>query len=148
MILHPGTILGLGDGGAHYGAICDASYPTFMLAYWTRDRGHDRIPLALAIRMLAHDPARVVGLADRGLLAVGYKADVNVIDLDRLTLCKPMLSYDLPAGGRRLDQRAEGYDLTIVSGEIIAEHGVPTAALPGRLVRGAQSAPSVVGVAA
>jgi N-acyl-D-amino-acid deacylase len=141
MIVHPGTVLGLGDGGAHYGAICDASYPTFMLSYWARDRGADRIPLADAVRMLAHDPARVVGLADRGLLAVGYKADVNVIDLDRLTLRKPMLSYDLPAGGRRLDQLADGYDMTIVSGQVIAEHGVPTAALPGRLVRGAQPAP-------
>jgi N-acyl-D-amino-acid deacylase len=144
MIVHPGTVLGLGDGGAHYGAICDASYPTFMLSYWARDRGADRIPLGDAVRMLAHDPARVVGLADRGLLAVGYKADVNVIDLDRLTLRKPMLSYDLPAGGRRLDQLAEGYDMTIVSGEIIAENGVPTAALPGRLVRGAQPAPATV----
>lgn len=141
MIVHPGTVLGLGDGGAHYGAICDASYPTFMLSYWVRDRDADRIPLADAVRMLARDPARVIGLLDRGLLAVGYKADVNVIDLERLTLRKPTLCYDLPAGGRRLDQLAEGYDLTMVSGEIIAEHGVATVALPGRLVRGAQPAP-------
>ena len=142
LLTHPGTVLGLGDGGAHYGAICDASYPTFMLTYWARDRGAGGISLSQAVRMLTHDPARVVGLLDRGLLRPGYKADVNVIDLDRLHLRKPALTYDLPAGGRRLDQQADGYDLTIVSGKIIAERGVPTAARPGRLIRGARPAPS------
>ena len=140
MMAHPGTVLGLGDGGAHYGAICDASYPTFVLGYWARDRANG-IPLQQAVRMLTHDPARVVGLADRGLIAPGYKADLNMIDLDRIGLHKPELSHDLPAGGRRLDQRAEGYDMTIVSGEVIAEHDRPTEARPGRLVRGAQHAP-------
>ncbi|AHE55500.1 N-acyl-D-amino-acid deacylase family protein [Sphingomonas sanxanigenens] len=141
IMAHPATVLGLGDGGAHYGSICDASYPTFMLAYWVRDRANG-FPLAQAVRMLARDPAMVVGLADRGLIAPGYKADLNVIDLDRVALHKPMLRSDLPAGGRRLDQGADGYDLTIVAGEIIAERGAPTAARPGRLVRGAQAAPA------
>lgn len=141
IMAHPSTVLGLGDGGAHYGSICDASYPTFVLAYWARDRA-DGFSVAQAVRMLAHDPARVVGLADRGLLAAGYKADLNVIDLERVALHKPTLLSDLPAGGRRLDQGADGYDMTIVSGEIIAERGVPTRALPGKLIRGAQAAPA------
>lgn len=141
IMAHPSTVLGLGDGGAHYGSICDASYPTFVLAYWARDRANG-FPLAQAIRMLAHDPAQVVGLGDRGMLARGYKADINVIDLDRVALHKPALRSDLPAGGRRLDQGADGYDFTIVSGEVIAENGVPTTARPGKLVRGAQVAPS------
>lgn len=146
IMAHPSTVLGLGDGGAHYGSICDASYPTFMLAYWVRDRS-DGFMLGQAIRMLAHDPARVVGLADRGLIAPGYKADLNVIDLDCVALRKPVLRSDLPAGGRRLDQDAVGYDMTIVSGRIIAEHGVPTRERPGKLVRGAQPAPIPAGAA-
>lgn len=144
IMAHPSTVLGLGDGGAHYGSICDASYPTFVLAYWVRDRGNG-FTLAQAIRMLAHDPARVVGLADRGLIAPGYKADLNVIDLDRVALRKPALRSDLPAGGRRLDQDAVGYDMTIVSGRIIAEHDVPTRERPGKLIRGAQPAPIPAG---
>ncbi|SFR89815.1 N-acyl-D-amino-acid deacylase family protein [Sphingomonas jatrophae] len=142
IMAHPGTVLGLGDGGAHYGSICDASYPTFVLAYWARDRANG-FPLPQAVKMLAHDPAQVVGLKDRGLIAPGYKADLNVIDLDHVALHKPALRSDLPAGGRRLDQGADGYDLTIVSGEIIAERGKPTSARPGRLVRGARGVPEV-----
>ncbi|SNS65774.1 N-acyl-D-aspartate/D-glutamate deacylase [Sphingomonas laterariae] len=141
MLDHPNVVVGLGDGGAHYGVICDASFPTFTLQHWVRDRTGSRMPLGQAVKMLAHDPARTVGLHDRGLIAPGYKADINVIDLDRLRLCKPEVRYDLPAGGRRLDQRAEGYDFTIVSGAIIAERDTPTSARPGRLVRGTQSAP-------
>jgi N-acyl-D-aspartate/D-glutamate deacylase len=140
IMAHPSTVLGLGDGGAHYGSICDASYPTFVLAYWARDRANG-FSLAQAVRMLSYDPAQVVGLADRGLIAPGYKADLNVIDLDRVALHKPALRSDLPAGGRRLDQGADGYDFTIVSGKIIAECGVPTDERPGQLVRGAQAAP-------
>ncbi len=136
------VVLGLGDGGAHYGMICDASFPTYMLTHWVRDRATGRLTVAEAVRELTSVPARVAGLADRGRIAVGYKADVNVVDPDALRLHKPIVSYDLPAGGRRLDQRAEGYVATIVSGEVIAENGVPTDARPGRLVRGRQPAPA------
>ena len=130
------VVLGLGDGGAHYGMICDASYPTFVLAHWARDRATGRFSVAEAVRLLTSVPAGVAGLGDRGRIAVGYKADLNVIDHAGLTLHKPVITYDLPAGGRRLDQTADGYVATIVSGEIIAENGVPTAARPGRLIRG------------
>jgi N-acyl-D-aspartate/D-glutamate deacylase len=136
------VVLGLGDGGAHYGMICDASYPTFLLAHWARDRTSDRLEVPEAVRMMTSVPARVAGLADRGRIAVGYKADLNVIDHAALRLHKPVITHDLPAGGRRLDQTADGYVATIVSGEVIAENGVPTAARPGRLVRGRQPSPA------
>ena len=135
------VVLGLGDGGAHYGMICDASYSTFFLAHWARDRKSGRFTVSEAVRELTSVPARVAGLADRGRIAVGYKADLNVIDHAALRLHKPMISYDLPAGGRRLDQTAEGYVATVVSGQVIAENGVPTDARPGRLVRGRQPTP-------
>lgn len=137
------VVLGLGDGGAHYGMICDASFPTYMLAHWARDRPSDRLSVTEAVRELTSVPARVAGLADRGRIAVGHKADLNVIDHAAVHLHKPVIAHDLPGGGRRLDQSADGYVATIVSGEVIAEHGVPTDALPGKLVRGRQSAPSV-----
>lgn len=137
----PDTVVGLGDGGAHYGAICDASYPTFMLTYWARDRAGPRLSLAETVRTLARDPAEMVGLLDRGLLKPGYKADVNVIDLDRLALPAPYVRHDLPGGGRRLDQKAVGYAATIVSGTLIRRDDEPTGARPGRVVRGAQAAP-------
>jgi len=136
------VVLGLGDGGAHYGMICDASFPTYMLAHWARDRATGRLSVAEAVRKLTSATARVAGLADRGRIAVGYKADLNVIDHAAVTLHKPVIAHDLPAGGRRLDQSADGYVATIVSGEVIAEHGVPTDARPGKLVRGRQSAPA------
>jgi N-acyl-D-aspartate/D-glutamate deacylase len=136
------VVLGLGDGGAHYGMICDASFPTYMLTHWARDRASGRLTVAEAVRELTSVPARVAGLADRGRIGVGYKADVNVVDHDALRLHKPIVSYDLPAGGRRLDQTADGYVATIVSGQVIAENGVPTEARPGRLVRGRQPAPA------
>ena len=135
------VVLGLGDGGAHYGMICDASYPTFLLAHWARDRASGRMRVADVIRELTSVPARVAGFADRGRIAVGYKADLNVIDHAAVRLHKPVITHDLPAGGRRLDQAADGYVATIVSGEIIAENGVPTDARPGKLVRGRQPAP-------
>lgn len=137
------VVLGLGDGGAHYGMICDASFPTYMLAHWARDRAADRLSVAEAVRELTSVPARVAGLADRGRIAVGHKADLNVIDHAAVHLHKPVIAHDLPGGGRRLDQSADGYVATIVSGEVIAEHGAPTDALPGKLVRGRQPAPSV-----
>jgi N-acyl-D-aspartate/D-glutamate deacylase len=136
------VVLGLGDGGAHYGMICDASYPTFLLAHWARDRASGRMPVTAVIRELTSVPARVAGLSDRGRIAVGYKADLNVIDHAAVRLHKPVIARDLPAGGRRLDQTADGYVATIVSGEVIAENGVPTDARPGKLVRGRQPAPA------
>ncbi|MCX6488531.1 MAG: amidohydrolase family protein [Mycobacterium sp.] len=141
LIRRDDVVLGLGDGGAHYGMICDASYPTFVLAHWARDRPTGRLSVAEAVRLLTSVPARVAGLADRGRIAVGYKADLNVIDHAGLTLHKPVITHDLPAGGRRLDQTADGYVATIVSGEVIATDGVPTSARPGRLIRGRQAAP-------
>lgn len=134
MLSHPDCVIGLGDGGAHYGAICDASFPTSMLTHWVRDSG--RIDLATAVRMLSRKPAEAVGLKDRGLLQPGYKADINVIDDKNLKLHIPTIVRDLPAGGRRLDQRADGYDATIVAGHIIRRKDEATGALPGRLVRG------------
>jgi N-acyl-D-amino-acid deacylase len=136
------VVLGLGDGGAHYGMICDASYSTYFLAHWARDRKSGRFTVSEAVRELTSVPARIAGLGDRGRIAVGYKADLNVIDHAGLRLHKPMISYDLPAGGRRLDQTADGYVATIVSGEVIAENGVPTEARPGKLIRGRQTAPA------
>ncbi len=138
------VVLGLGDGGAHYGMICDASYSTYFLAHWARDRKSGRFTVAEAVRELTSVPARVAGLGDRGRIAVGYKADLNVIDHAALRLNKPVISYDLPAGGRRLDQTADGYVATVVSGQVIAENGVPTDARPGKLVRGRRSAPLTV----
>ena len=136
------VVLGLGDGGAHYGMICDASFPTFVLAHWTRDRATGRMSVADAVRELTSVPARVAGLNDRGRIAVGYKADLNVIDYAALKLHRPVIAHDLPAGGRRLNQTADGYVATIVSGQTIAENGVATDARPGKLVRGRQPTPS------
>ncbi|MGZ4578122.1 MAG: N-acyl-D-amino-acid deacylase family protein [Mycobacterium sp.] len=135
------VVLGLGDGGAHYGMICDASYSTYFLAHWARDRKSGRFTVPEAVRELTSVPARIAGLGDRGRVAVGFKADLNVIDHAALRLHKPVISYDLPAGGRRLDQTADGYVATIVAGEVIAENGVPTEARPGKLVRGRQPRP-------
>lgn len=136
------VILGLGDGGAHYGMICDSSFPTYLLAHWARDRTSGRMSVPDAIRELTSVPARVGGLGDRGRIAVGYKADLNVIDHAALRLHKPVITYDLPAGGRRLNQTADGYVATIVSGQVIAENGKPTDARPGKLVRGRRLAPA------
>jgi N-acyl-D-aspartate/D-glutamate deacylase len=142
MITHPHTLLGLGDGGAHVGYICDASAPTHMLAHWVRDRARGaRLPLEFAVKRLSSDNARALGLNDRGRIAPGLKADLNVIAFDRLALKRPEMRYDLPAGGKRLVQGAEGYVATIVSGEVVHREGEATGALPGRLVRGAQGGP-------
>jgi len=130
------TIIGLGDGGAHYGMICDASFPTYLLQYWARDvAAGQRIPLARAIAALTSAPADAVGLGDRGRLRPGFKADINVIDFAALKLHAPSVTHDLPAGGRRLRQVADGYAATIVSGVVTYRGGKPTGALPGRLVR-------------
>jgi N-acyl-D-aspartate/D-glutamate deacylase len=141
MMRHAGAVLGLGDGGAHCGTICDGSYPTFMLTHWVRDRTRgERLSLPLVVKWLTHDTARAVGLLDRGIIAPGYKADLNVIDLNRLVLHAPEVAHDLPGGGRRLVQRAEGYAATIVNGTVVHRVGVPTGIFPGRLVRGPQTA--------
>ncbi|WP_313808472.1 N-acyl-D-amino-acid deacylase family protein [Sphingobium sp.] len=140
------TFPALGDGGAHYSMICDAAYTTYFLTYWVRDAQADRkIDLPYAIRKLTFEPAFAVGLKDRGLVRPGYKADLNVIDLERLHLYAPNITYDLPTGGRRLTQRADGYEATIVSGTITYRQGRSTGALPGRLVRGGREAPRVAG---
>ena len=141
LLRDPHTVIGLADGGAHYGMISDATYPTFLLSYWTRDRAGTRLGLGEAIRMLTSAPAATARLGDRGRLAPGYKADVNVIDYDRLALATPRVVRDLPAGGKRIDQRARGYAATLVSGQTIRRDDQPTSALPGQLVRGSRQAP-------
>ena len=141
MLMHPHTVPGLGDGGAHVGTICDGSFPTTLLSYWGRDRARGRVPLPYLVQQHCRDTARTVGLFDRGVLAPGYRADINVVDFDRLRLHKPEIVADLPAGGRRLLQRADGWRHTIVAGVETYRDGVATGALPGRLVRGAQPAP-------
>lgn len=138
MMMHRDVVVGLGDGGAHYGAICDASYPTFMLTYWIRDRDGPRLSLPQMVRMLSARPAEIMGLRDRGQIAAGFKADLNIIDLDRLQLHAPYVRRDLPGGGQRLDQDASGYVATICSGKIIRRDDCATEALPGRVVRGEQ----------
>jgi N-acyl-D-aspartate/D-glutamate deacylase len=141
MLTDRNTIFGLGDGGAHYGMICDASLPTFMLTHWARDRSRGpKLGLAEIVRGLSRDPAAAIGLLDRGVVAPGYKADLNVIDHDRLSLASPRVVRDLPAGGKRIVQDAKGYIATIVSGRVTQRNGTPTAELPGGLVRGPQVA--------
>ena len=137
MLRHPYCVPGLGDGGAHYGAICDASYSTYLLTQFVKGDGPLKLELAEAVHMLSQKAARAVGLADRGVLKVGARADCNVIDLDRLMLHLPEVVRDLPAGGRRLHQRASGYDATVVAGEVIRRFDQSTGARPGKLVRGA-----------
>lgn len=129
----------LSDGGAHCGTICDAASPTFMLQYWVRDRVKAQITLENAVKRQCHDTARLYGLNDRGLLKPGYLADINVIDMDQLKLGKPWLAFDLPAGGRRLLQKADGYVATIKSGIATFREGRMTGALPGIVIRGPQS---------
>ncbi len=138
VMLDRNTTLGLGDGGAHYGVVCDAGYPTFMLTYWTRDRKEGTLSLPWAIHALTLEPAASIGLMDRGVLAPGYKADVNVIDYDNLNLYRPFAVRDLPNGGRRLTDVPEGYKATILSGKVTWRDGKPTDELPGRVIRGQQ----------
>jgi N-acyl-D-amino-acid deacylase len=140
MVENPATALGLGDGGAHCGAICDASIETYMLTHWVRDRSRgDRLPLELVVRKMTSDTASLYGFGDRGEIAPGKKADLNVIDLARLVLHRPEMHYDLPGGARRLLQRADGYDATIVNGEVVMRDGQDTGARPGALVRNSQA---------
>jgi N-acyl-D-aspartate/D-glutamate deacylase len=133
----PGTVLGLGDGGAHVSVICDAGYPTFLLGYWVRERTRgDRLAIERAVELLASGPAALYGFRDRGTVAPGKKADLNVIDLGRVGLRWPEVVRDLPAGAKRVIQRADGYAATVVSGQIVQRDGEDTGARPGRVVRG------------
>ncbi|MEA2649141.1 MAG: hypothetical protein QOG61_1576 [Candidatus Binataceae bacterium] len=135
MLNHPDCLPGLGDGGAHYGMICDASFPTFMLTHWTRDRDGGKLSISRAIAALTRRPALAFGFDDRGMIASGAKADVNIIDYDKLRLHAPHVCTDLPAGGKRLDQSATGYRATICSGQVIARNDAPTGATPGKVIR-------------
>jgi N-acyl-D-aspartate/D-glutamate deacylase len=143
MMVHPQSVFGLSDGGAHCGIICDASMPTFILTHWVRDRSRgERIPLEMAVERQTRRTAAFYGLADRGVIAPGMKADVNVIDLEGLHIHAPEMVYDLPGGGRRLVQRIDGYRHTVQGGRVTWEDGEPTGVLPGRLVRGPKPAPA------
>jgi N-acyl-D-aspartate/D-glutamate deacylase len=145
MLQHECVVPGLSDGGAHVGMICDGSFPTTNIVHWTRDRTRGpKLSLEHMVKAQCRDTAETVGLYDRGLIAPGYRADLNVIDYGRLKLKAPQVAYDLPAGGRRLIQRAEGYVATIVAGQVTYRDGEPTDALPGRLLRGAQAAPAAM----
>lgn len=138
------TVNSLSDGGAHCGTICDAASPTFMLQHWVRDRKGMRISLEHAVKRQCSDTARLYGLEDRGIIAPGYLADINVIDFDALKLGKPWLAFDLPAGGKRLLQKANGYVCTIKSGEVTFRDGTYLGVHPGRLIRGPQRAPAAL----
>jgi N-acyl-D-aspartate/D-glutamate deacylase len=141
MMRHPHTVIALGDGGAHYGLICDAAYPSFVLSHWARDRHGERVAVEEMIKALTSETAAAVGFLDRGLLRPGYLSDLNVIDLDRIRLCRPEVRYDLPAGGRRMVQAADGYIATTKSGVVTYRNGEHTGALPGRLIRGVPAQP-------
>jgi N-acyl-D-aspartate/D-glutamate deacylase len=137
MLTHPAGVLGLSDGGAHCNLICDASFPTFLLTHWARDRHRgEKLPLEYLVRKQSRDTAHLFGLTDRGTIELGKKADINVIDMNALRLLPARMAYDLPAGGQRLVQGASGYAATIVSGAVTRRDGVDTGARPGRLVRG------------
>ena len=139
MMKHPDTLVSLGDGGAHVGVLCDASSMAYMLTHWTRDRTRgDKVELSWAIKRITNDNAQAIGLNDRGQLKPGFKADINVIDYDRLALGYPQVAYDLPSGGRRLIQKSDGFEATIVSGVPVYRNGESTGRYPGRLVRGPQ----------
>ncbi len=134
---HPGTRMGLADAGAHCGVICDGGTPTFMLTHWTRDRTRGpKLPLEHVIHRQTRQTAELYGLGDRGALLPGLRADINVIDYDRLTFSPPRMVHDLPAGARRLVQKADGYEATFVAGVQTVDHDEFTGELPGRLVRG------------
>jgi N-acyl-D-amino-acid deacylase len=140
MMEHPHAIFGLSDGGAHCGLICDASMPSYLLTHWARDRSRGgKLPLEQLVHNQTQRTASFYGMQDRGLIAPGMKADINVIDFDNLHLHPPEMVYDLPADARRLVQKVDGYKYTICSGEVIREDGQNTGAMPGKLVRGPQS---------
>jgi N-acyl-D-aspartate/D-glutamate deacylase len=136
MIRHPATVLGLGDGGAHCGVLCDASLPTFMLSHWARDRTRGpRLPIEEVVHLQTRRTAELYGFDDRGMVAPGYLADLNLIDFDRLSLSAPRMAYDLPGGGKRLVQSARGYVATVKSGVVVRRHDQATGARSGGLLR-------------
>jgi N-acyl-D-amino-acid deacylase len=139
MLRHRDTIVGLSDGGAHVARLCDVAQATHVLTHWTRDRKGERLGIGEAVRMMTRDTSHALGLRDRGILAPGYRADLNVIDYHGLTLHAPQIVNDLPAGGARFMQRADGYRATVKSGQVTFRDGTPTGELPGRLIRGAQA---------
>ena len=141
MLLHPHTVPGLGDAGAHCGMICDGSMPTYLVSHWGRDVA-EPLPLEWLVSQQTRETAGLVGLHDRGVLAPGYRADLNLIDEQALGILAPEMVQDLPAGGKRYIQRATGYRTTVVAGEVTFRDGESTGALPGRLIRGAQPAPT------
>jgi N-acyl-D-aspartate/D-glutamate deacylase len=143
MLVHPATVLGLGDGGAHCGLLCDASLPTFMLTHWSRDRTRgETLPVETVVHLQSRRTAELYGFRDRGLLAPGYLADINVVDHAALRLDPPEMVYDLPASGKRLIQRGRGYVATVKSGTVVREHDEATGERPGRLLRGPQPQPA------
>ena len=149
MLREPSAVPGLSDGGAHCGIICDASFPTYLLTHWTRDRSRgEKLSIPFVVAAQSRKTALSVGLYDRGVIAPGFKADVNVIDYDRLHLHPPKVHYDLPVGGRRLMQQVDGYDATIVSGVVTQRGGKASGVRPGKLVRGAQGSKSQLDAAA
>jgi N-acyl-D-aspartate/D-glutamate deacylase len=140
MLLAENTVCGLGDAGAHVATICDASYPTYLISHWARDRTRgEGLPLEFLVRKQTLETARTYGLDDRGVIAPGYKADFNIVDFGALGLTMPKVAHDLPAGGRRLVQYSRGYRHTFVSGTEVARDGEATGAMPGKLLRGAQT---------
>ncbi|MBL29149.1 MAG: amidohydrolase [Rhodospirillaceae bacterium] len=143
MLTHPDSVCGVADAGAHVCIICDAASPTYLLTHWARDRRRgEHLPLEFLVKKQARDTAVAYGLLDRGLIAPGYRADINLIDFENLRLTRPRVAYDLPANGKRLVQKSEGYRHTFVAGVEVMQDGEPTGALPGRLVRGARSDPA------
>ena len=141
MLEHPNTVVALGDGGAHVGSICDTSANLYVLCKWVKEKA--QLKLEQGIHMLTRQPAELYSLNDRGILAVGMKADINIIDFENLKLHTPHIAHDLPAGGKRFLQNADGIKATIVSGEVIYADGEPTGALPGKLIRGQRLDPRV-----
>src|SRR4051794_3603812 len=137
LLVHPQSVLGLGDGGAHVDLICDAGYPSFLLSYWVRERARGTIPLETAIKILTSEPAQMYGLRDRGVVAPGYKADLNLLDADAIAPHAIEVVHDLPAGAKRVLQRTDGFAATLVNGEVVQRAGEDTGARPGRVVRSA-----------
>jgi N-acyl-D-aspartate/D-glutamate deacylase len=138
LLVHPQSVLGLGDGGAHVDLICDAGYPSFLLSYWVRDRARGTLPLETAVKILTSEPAAMYGLRDRGAVEPGLKADLNVLDVAAVAPQPIEVVHDLPAGAKRVLQRTDGFVATIVNGEIVQRDGADTGARPGRVVRGAR----------
>ena len=137
LLVHPESVLGLGDGGAHVDLICDAGYPSFLLSYWVRERARGTMPLETAVKVLTSEPAAVYGLRDRGAIEPGLKADLNLIDPIAVAPREMEVVHDLPAGAKRVLQRCDGFVVTIVDGQVVQRDGVDTGARPGRVVRSA-----------